>query len=112
MSSILVHIPDDGWISSKQKNVEPDNKMLCVVMLRYGDRTPVICQFRKADWLNKKLDYFLDVSEKWRLDSFGCGDEWEPGFIDFNIISYWKPLGLPPEDNKRIIDDIEGWFEE
>lgn len=112
MSSVLVHIPDDGWISSKNKNMVSDDKMLCIVVHRYGDRTPAICQFRKADWLNRESDYFLDVSEKWRLDAFGCGDEWEPGLIDFSIITYWKPLGLLPEDNRRILNDIEEWFEE
>lgn len=111
MSSVLVHITDDRWFESGS-NVEPDEKMLCVVLHKYGDRTPGIYQFRKADWLHPQADYFLDVSEKWRLDSYECGDEWNPSFASFGIISKWKPLGLPPEENQRLLKEIERWFDD
>lgn len=111
MSNVLVNIPDDGWISP-DSFIKPEDKMLCVVIHAYGDRTPEIYQFRKADWMHKESDYFLDVTEKWRMDSYGCGAEWEPGFATFGIIHSWKPLGLPEKANQRILKDIESWFEE
>lgn len=69
-------------------------------------------QYRKADWLYKKSDYFLDVGEKWRLDSIGCGEDWEPGFLTMNLVDRWKPLGLPENENERILAEIDGLFEE
>ena len=94
MSEVLVSIPDDGWLD------------------KYGDRMPDIYQYRKADWLHKKSDYFLDVGEKWRLDSIGCGEDWEPGFLTMNLVDRWKPLGLPENENERILAEIDRLFEE
>lgn len=111
MSYVIVNIPDDGWISGRL-NMEPEDKTLCVVIHKYGDRTPEIYQYRNADWLHKEGNYFLDVSEKWRLDSYDIGDTWEPGFLTLDLVDYWKPLGLPPGENQRVKKDIESWFEE
>lgn len=111
MSNVIINVPDSGWFKAGG-NVLPTDKMLCVVLHKYGDRTPNIYQFRKADWMYKKSDYFLDVSEKWTLDSVECGDKWEPGFVPMSIVDSWKPLGLPDDENKRIIDAIEAWFED
>lgn len=111
MSEISVLIPDDNWFRT-DCNIFPKDKMLCVVIHKYGGQTPRIYQFRKADWLHEKSDYFLDVSEKWELDSVECGEEWNPGFATFDIIRYWKPLGLPANENERILLEIEHWFEE
>lgn len=111
MSSVIISVPDDGWFQNGC-NVKPQDKMLCVIMHRYGDRTPSIAQYRKSDYLYKDSDYFLDISEQWELDSIGCGDEWEPGFYSRETVDYWKPLALPDEDNERIINKIDKLFEE
>lgn len=111
MSSVLVHMPDDGWFKPGC-NTEPDDKMLCVIIYAYGGRTPAICQYRKTDWLHTEGDYFLDVSERWQLESCDEEEAWEPGFVIPGIISLWKPLGLPLEENQRIVSNIETWFDE
>lgn len=111
MSEIIVNIPDDGWIRS-ESDIKPTGKTLCIILHRYGDQTPGIYQFRKADFLYSEADYFLDVSEKWMLDSLGCSDEWNPSFATFEIVDYWKPLGLPAEKNQRLLKQIESWFED
>lgn len=111
MSNIVLHVPDDGWFRPGS-NIEPEVKFLCVVIHAYGDQTPGIYQFRKADWLYPYGDYFLDVAEKWRMDAYGCGEDWEPGFATMDIISYWKPLGLPADTNKLLLKTIESWFED
>lgn len=111
MSTVILNLPDDGWISA-ESDVKPEYGSLCVLIERYGNRVPEIYQFREADWMYKESDYFLDVSEKWRLDNYGCGDEWNPGFMTFGLIDWWKPLGLPAEVNQRLLKQIESWFEE
>lgn len=111
MSDILITIPDDGWFQAGC-NTLPTDRQLCVCIMKYGGQTPDIMQYRKADELHGETDYFLDVSEKWRLDGYGCGDTWEPGFATMNIIERWKPLGLPESVNSRLLAEIETWFEE
>lgn len=56
MSNIVLHVPDDGWFRPGS-NIEPEDKSLCVVIHAYGDQTPGIYQFRKADWLYPYCDY-------------------------------------------------------
>lgn len=109
MSFVSVHIPEDGWFLSGC-GVIPQDKQLVIIIHKYGNQTPHIYQYRKSDWLYDKSDYFLDVSEKWVLDSYECGEEWNPGFATMDIISKWKPLALPPNDNERILLEIEKWF--
>lgn len=111
MCEVTIAIPDDGWFQSGC-GAFPKDKQLCVVIYKYGGQTPGICQFRKADWLHGKSDYFLDVAEKWELDGYERSEEWEPSFAVFGIISKWKPLGLPEDDDKRLVTEIEEWFEE
>lgn len=110
MSEVSIFIPDDGWFQSGC-NAKPVYKQLCIVIHKYGNQTPGIYQFRKADWLHSKSDYFLDVYEKWELDSVECSEEWNPSFATFDIIRCWKPLGLPENDNERLLMEIEKWFE-
>lgn len=111
MSEISIFIPDDGWFLPGC-NASPADRQLCVVIHRYGNQSPGIYQFRKADWLHGESDYFLDVAEKWELDSAGCPGEWNPSFATFDIIRCWKPLGLPVNDNERLLMEIEKWFED
>lgn len=111
MGEVSIFIPDDGWFQPGC-GVFPKDKQLCVAIHKYGGQTPGIYQFRKVDWLYSKSDYFLDVAEKWELDGVGRPEEWEPSFATFDIISKWKPLGLPEDDNKRLVTEIEKWFEE
>lgn len=72
----------------------------------------MICQYRKADCIHKDSDYFLDISEYWRLESFGCEGEWEPSFLTMNIVRSWKPLALPLNENERILLGIEKILED
>ena len=111
MSEVSFFIPDDGWFQSGC-NVFPQDKQLCVVIHKYGNQTPGIYQFRKADWLHESGDYFLDVAEKWEMDAVESTEEWNPSFATFDIIRCWKALGLPTNDNERILLEIEKWFEE
>lgn len=110
MSEVSIFVPDDGWFQS-DCNVYPTDKQLCVVIHKYGNQTPGIYQFRKADWLHSKSDYFLDVAEKWELDSVERSEEWNPSFATFDIIRCWKPLGLRANDNERLLMEIEKWFD-
>lgn len=109
MDNLIITLPKDNWFTPNGA-VKPTDKMLCIVLFAYGNQTPAIMQYREKDWLYTEEDYFLDVSEKWTLDEYDGGDEWEPGFATWDIISKWKPLSLPEDDNKRITDDIEQWF--
>ena len=111
MSIVNFNIPDDGWFSMNC-NTLPLDKQLCVIIHRYSNQSPGIYQYRKADWLHKESDYFLDVSERWRLESIGCEEEWEPSFATAGFIKYWKPLGLPVNENERLQLEIERWFED
>ena len=110
MSRVEIYYPDDKFIPSDWP-IKPQNRQLCVAIHKYGGRTPRIYQYRKADWLHPKNDYFLDVSEKWNLDSLGI-DEWNPSFLEWWGVDRWKPLGLPAEVNERVLVEIEKWFEE
>lgn len=110
MSVIEISLPDDRWFS-REWQIRPQDKQLCVVIHKYGDQTPWIYQYRKADWLHPKNDYFLDVSEKWNLDSLGI-EEWNPSFMEWRGVDLWKTLELPPDVNERVLADIEKFFEE
>lgn len=110
-ANVNVHIPQDGWFQSGYI-ITPQDKQICIIIYKYGSQTPLICQYRKADWLHKNSDYFLDISEYWRLESFGYESEWEPSFLTMSAISRWKPLILPPNDNERILLEIEKMLED
>lgn len=110
MSRVEMHYPDDKWIPSDWP-IKPQNLQLCVVIHKYGGQTPKIYQYRKADWLHPEKDYFLDVSEKWNLDSLGI-EEWNPSFLDWRCVDRWKPLWLPADVEERVLAEIEEWFEE
>lgn len=110
MSKVEIEIPDDRWFRGEWQ-FRPHDKQLCVVIHKYGNQTPWIYQYRKADWLHPKKDYFLDVGEKWDLDSLGLR-EWNPSFLLFGSVDRWKPLGLPENANDRVLAEIEKWFEE
>lgn len=111
MSFVSVYIPEDGWFLS-ECGVYPEDKQLVVAISKYGNQTPKIYQYRKADWLHIGSNYLLDVSEKWELESTYSDGYWNPSFMTMDIISKWKPLALPPNDNERILLEIEKWFEE
>ena len=110
MSKVQIEISDDRWFRGEWE-IRPQDKQLCVVIHKYGSQTPWIYQYRKADWLHPKNDYFLDVSEKWNLDSLGI-EEWNPSFMEWWNVDRWKLLGLPDDVNECIIAEIEKWFEE
>lgn len=111
MSVVNVTIPEDGWFQSGDV-ITPQDKQLCIIVHQYGEQTPLICQYRKADWICRENDYFLDISEYWRLQSLGCESEWEPSFLAMNLVKIWKPLALPSTENNRIILEIEKLLEE
>lgn len=105
MSNIVVHIPDDGWIRCT-KDTMPEDKTICVVLMRYGNRSPEIMQWHEADNLCE-VGCFMNVGEMWMMEANGCVGEWEPSFATFGCIELWKPLGLPEEENRRLLEDIE-----
>ena len=110
MSKVEIKISDDRWFRGGL-DFRPQDKQLCVVIHKYGSQTPWIYQYRKADWLHPKKDYFFDVSEKWNLDSLGI-EEWEPSFLEWRGVDRWKPLGLPADVEERVLAEVEKWFEE
>ena len=111
MRTVNFDIPDNKWFRG-ECNFRPQDKQLCVVIHKYGDRTSEIAQFRKSDWIHTKKDYFLCVSEKWYLDSLGAEEEWNPTFLEWWGVDRWMPLGLPEDVEERIVSGIEKWFEE
>lgn len=110
MNTVNNENSDDRWHRGEEE-IRPQDKQLCVVIHKYGDQTPWIYQYRKADWIHHKKDYFLDVSEKWNLDSLGI-EEWNPSFMEWWGVDRWKPLGLPADVEECILAEIEKWFEE
>lgn len=84
---------------------------MCVVIHKYGSQTPWIYQYRKADWIHPKKNYFFDVIDKWNLDALGI-DKWNPSFLEWWGVDRWKPIGLSEDANKMILEEIEKWFEE
>lgn len=48
MSKVEIEIPDDRWFRG-ERDFRPQYKQLCVVIHKYGDQTPWIYQYRKAD---------------------------------------------------------------
>lgn len=48
MSKVQIEIPDDRWFRGEW-DFRPHDKQLCVVVHKYGDQTPWIYQYRKAD---------------------------------------------------------------
>ena len=105
---------ENGWISSWQEEIKPKDKELCIIITEYGGRIPEIVQYRKTDHICDYEDgYFLNVAEAWRL--IGYGDEklegYEPGFYHHNVVHAWKPLALPENINKELLEQIESWFE-
>ena len=101
MSKVQIEIPDDRWFRGEWA-FRPKDRQLCAAIHKYGGNTP---------WLHPKNDYFLDVSEKWNLDSLGI-DEWEPSFLEWWGVDRWKPLGIPTDVEERVLAEIEKWFEE
>lgn len=110
MSKIVLDIPDCEWYGCDSV-LKPTYGLLCVVIMAYGDREPDIMQYRKADSLCEKYDYFLDVSDKWKLDSADAGEYWVPSTMPMRMISHWKPLGLPQNEDERLHNQIESWFD-
>jgi hypothetical protein len=111
LSFVEIYVPDDKWFEADGV-IMPKDKMFCEVIHKYGNQCPRIYQFRKADWLNRESNYFLDVSAKWTLDSLDMTEGWNPSFATMSILKKWKPLGLPPNENERLLLEIEKWFED
>ena len=109
MSKVEIEIPDDGWFSGDDK-LRPQDKQLCIVIQAFWYQIPWIYQYRKADKLFKRGDYFLDVSDQLGTKVWGTKD-WKPGIFEWYGVDRWKPLALPEDVNSRILDEIEYWFE-
>lgn len=108
-TTIQIQLPKTNWFAP-ESNIKPAYNSLCIIIYKYGSRSPRIVQYRKADYLYSTEDYFLDVSDKWALKDNYADNSWEPSFATMNIISYWKPLDLPDSENERIINDIKSWL--
>ena len=119
MSKVELILPNDRWFGSDWE-VRPQDKEICVVIHRYGFRTPQIYQYRQADLLYGKSDYFLDVYELWDyadkslMPNEDDDETWdyEPSFLEWYCVDWWKPLGLPRDVDERIKAEIEKWFTE
>ena len=93
MSRVGIEIPDDRWFRAEWR-IRPQDKQLCVVIT--NENVVVICQFRKDEELFKDCFLSIDKSE----------------YISWMLVERWKPLGLPADANKRVLAEIEKWFEE
>ena len=93
MSKVEIEIPDDRWFRAEWR-IRPQDKQICVVIT--NENAVVICQFRKDEELLK--DCFLNIDKS--------------NYISWMFVDRWKPLGLPADVNKRIMVEIEKWFEE
>lgn len=101
---IRVKIPEEKWFSMDGAFL-PKDKDLCVVLNICGLSVPEIVQYREADALNPKGNYFLAVGDMWTLDTQGV--DVEPTFLSARAVNLWRPLGLPQEEDRRVKEDIE-----
>lgn len=104
MHRIVIEMPDDGWFQTGC-GVKPEHNQICVIIYATGDRTPEIAQYidRPIKWTkNGKVDqgFFIDIGGVWYENAAGCS-EINEGYINWGIITKWKPLGLPQEDDER-----------
>lgn len=113
MSKVELILIDGRWFGGDWE-VRPQDKEICVVIHRYGFRTPRIYQYRHADFLYGKSDYFLNVCELWDYQSLTPCEAWdyEPSFLEWHCVEWWRPLGLPRDVDERIKAEIEKWLEE
>ena len=104
MSKVEIEIPDDRWFWGEW-DFRPQDRQLCVVLLKKIIKFPRICLFIE------KENEFLDLQSMRKENSstekciFYSAFEW-------NGIDRWKPLGLPADVNERVLAEIEKWFEE
>jgi hypothetical protein len=106
MYKLTVEIPESaGWFAGDGP-VKPQNLDYCIILDRYGDKTPTIAQWIEAE------NYWVDMSEAFLLNNNGNLDDWEPGFYTPNVVEIWKPLGLPPDVDAQLKKTVRLWFEE
>lgn len=79
----------------------PEDKQPCICTLKFGKQIPFIAQFRHADVLNEKSNYFLD------LTNFNDIDACAPPLITTKIIEKWQPLNIDTDETKRMLYTIE-----
>ena len=114
---ITVEIPThDEWIE-QSSGVLPKDGEICVIVHGYGNKTPEIVQFRKADELYDGIhDYFLCIDELFYYAERGVDikndSDIEPSFCSLGVVRYWKPLDLPKDIDRNIKEIIAYWFEE
>ena len=90
MSKVEIEIPDDRWFRGEWQ-FRPQDKQLCVVIMNDDNLVDLrICQYRSGFF----VDHDCGVMNPW------------------SDIDRRKPLGLPADVNKRILAEIEKWFEE
>ena len=102
MSKAEIEIPDDGWFHRECK-IRPQDKQLCVIIPK-DDMIPRIYHYRDG--------CFYEVLDVLILKNIGIDTKCIEAEYGMQDIELWKPLGLLPDVNKRIMSEIEKCFVE
>ena len=106
MSKVEIEIPDDDWFQV-ECNTRPQDKQLCVVILKRDDRIKknlLIMQWVASD-TKESGGCFVEIP-------INGTDKCKRYYVGMYFVDRWKPLGLPEYVNERILVDIEKWLEE
>lgn len=95
----------DGWFPAYGPAMPQDGDY-CIVINRYGDKTPMIGQ-----WIEKER-FWVDMSEVFFYNSMDNLFDLESSCIYPMAAYIWKPLGLPPEMDAQLKETVRKWFEE
>lgn len=106
MSKIQIEIPDDRWFRGEWE-IRPQDKQLCVVILKHDDRIKknlLIMQWMASD-TKESGGYFAEIP-------INGTDKCKRYYVGMYFVDRWKPLGLPADVSERVLAEIEKWFEE
>ena len=105
MSKVEIEISDDRWFRGGL-DFRPLDKQLCVAM-RCRNPLPAICFYAKEN------DQFViaDSVKKGYSQIDNC-QTLSCEIVDWNLVEWWKPLGLPADVEERVLAEVEKWFEE
>lgn len=106
MSKVQIEIPDDRWFWG-ERQIRPQDKQLCVVILKRDDRikkTLLIMQWIASD-TKESGGCFAEIP-------VNGTDKCKRYYAGMYFVDRWKPLGLPADVNERILAEIDKRFEE
>lgn len=112
LSKVEIEIPDDRWFRGGL-DFRPQDKQLCVVINKVTGIPMVGIYLENVSidrYSSETSNYFFDVIEVMEFQIMQRSEA--PGFLEMEDVDRWKPLGLPADVNKRILAEIEKWFEE